>query len=65
MKSKSHSGIKKRVKVKGKGTLMTRKCCKQHLLSDKSKRGKKASPFGLHVVGRKKQDVKRMLPGLV
>lgn len=65
MKSKSHSGVKKRVKVKGKGTLMTCKSCKQHLLSDKSKRGKKASPFGMHVIGKKKQDVKRMLPGLV
>jgi len=65
MKSKSHSGIKKRVKVKGKGTLMTSKSCKKHLLSDKSKRSKKSFPFGKHVTATKRQDVKRMLPGLV
>ncbi|MCF7847081.1 MAG: 50S ribosomal protein L35 [Candidatus Gracilibacteria bacterium] len=46
MKQKTHSGAKKRVKVTGSGKLLLQKACKNHLLSSKSKRQKKADRLG-------------------
>ena len=42
MKQKTHSGLKKRIKVRKSGTLTVSKSCKRHLLSNKSK-GQKAA----------------------
>jgi large subunit ribosomal protein L35 len=41
MKQKSHSGAKKRVRKTGTGKFVVRKSCKNHLLTNKSKRQKK------------------------
>ena len=41
MKQKTHSGLKKRVKVRKSGTVKVQKSCKNHLLVNKSKRQKK------------------------
>ena len=65
MKQKSHSGLKKRVKVKKSGTVMVRKSCKNHLLSNKSKRQKKSFGGGMRVDSSKKQILKKLLPGKV
>lgn len=65
MKAKTHSGMKKRVKVRKSGKLAFRKSCKQHLLADKSKRQKKASPFGMTVPKTHEKQIRRMLPGKV
>ncbi|MBI5754589.1 50S ribosomal protein L35 [Candidatus Peregrinibacteria bacterium] len=45
MKHKTHSGTKKRVKIK-KRKIMLQKSCKKHLLTNKSKRQKKSFPGG-------------------
>lgn len=44
---------------------MVRKACKQHLLSNKSKRQKKSFPGGLHVDSGRMQSLRRLLPGSV
>ena len=46
MKKKSHSGLKKRVKVTAKGKLIFDKSAKKHLLTNKSKRQKGVHPSG-------------------
>ena len=46
MKQKSHSGAKKRVKKTGTGKFVVQKSCKNHLLSNKSKRQKKLNKKG-------------------
>ncbi len=46
MKKKSHSGLKKRVKITGKGKFMFSKSAKKHLLVNKSKRQKKLHQGG-------------------
>jgi large subunit ribosomal protein L35 len=62
MKQKTHSGFKKRVKVRSSGTLSLKKACKNHLLSNKSKRQKKAFSKGMPVSYTREEDVRRMLP---
>jgi len=47
MKQKTHSGLKKRVKITGSGKIMFQKSCKNHLLSSKSKKQKKSGRLGL------------------
>ena len=47
MKQKTHSGLKKRVKVTGSGKVMFQKAAKNHLLSSKSKRQKKTGRLGI------------------
>ncbi|MFA7685969.1 MAG: bL35 family ribosomal protein [Candidatus Gracilibacteria bacterium] len=63
MKSKTHSGIKKRVKIRKSGKLSFEKPCKQHLLSNKSKRQKKTSHFGVAVPKSHEKQIRRMLAG--
>ncbi len=65
MKMKSHSGLKKRVKVKKSGTVMVQKSAKNHLLSNKSKKQKKAYPNGMPVHPTMMSAVRRLLPGKV
>ena len=40
MKAKSHSSVKKRVRVTGSGKLKVEKSCRNHLLLQKSKKQK-------------------------
>jgi len=47
MKQKTHSGVKKRVKITGSGKIQFQKSCKNHLLSSKSKRQKKSFRLGV------------------
>ncbi|MCC7432296.1 50S ribosomal protein L35 [Candidatus Peregrinibacteria bacterium] len=46
MKKKSHSGLKKRIKITGKGKVKFTKSAKKHLLVNKSKRQKKLNRGG-------------------
>lgn len=46
MKKKSHSGLKKRVKLTGTGKVKFTKSAKKHLLVNKSKRQKKLNKSG-------------------
>ena len=64
MKQKSHSGLKKRIKVKNSGTIRVQKSCKNHLLSNKSKKMKKGFAGGLAVSSAKINALRRLLPGV-
>ena len=61
MKQKTHSGLKKRVKVRKSGTLTVSKSCKRHLLSNKSKGQKAAGKCGLPVNKTRLKSVKKLL----
>ena len=65
MKQKNHSGLKKRVKVKKSGVAIIGKSCKNHLLSNKSKRQKKSFSSGMPIDSTKLKAVRRLLPGHV
>jgi len=62
MKLKTHSGMKKRAKVRKGGTIALRKASKRHLLSNKSKRQKKAFLKGMPVTTTRNEDIRRLLP---
>jgi len=62
MKQKTHSGLKKRVKVRKSGTATFRKSSKNHLLDSKSKRQKKSFPNGLPIDATQIGRVKKLLP---
>ncbi len=64
MKQKNHSGLKKRTNVKKSGLIVVKKSCKNHLLSNKSKRQKKAGSSGVIVCSTKMKAVRRLLPTL-
>lgn len=49
MKPKSNSAIKKRIRVTGTGKIKFRKSCRNHLLTQKSKRQKRACNHPLDV----------------
>lgn len=65
MKLKSHSGTKKRVKVKKSGMVMVDKACRRHLLVNKSKRQKRSNKSGMHIDQTRMNDLRRLLPGKV
>ncbi len=62
MKLKSHSASKKRVKISAKGKLSFQKSAKKHLLTNKSKRQKKAFKDGKPLTLRATRNFKRLLP---
>lgn len=64
-KQKSHSGAKKRIKVRKSGTAMAQKPCKNHLLMSKSKRQKAANMDGFPVSVTRIKAIRRLLPGKV
>lgn len=47
MKQKSHSGLKKRVKVTSTGKMIVGKSAKRHLLLNKSKKAKGRGKYGV------------------
>ncbi|MBD3360921.1 50S ribosomal protein L35 [Candidatus Peregrinibacteria bacterium] len=65
MKQRTHSGLKKRVKVRKSGTVTVRKSCKNHLLSNKSKKQKEAYLYGKPVDKTKMKVLRRLMPGIV
>lgn len=67
MKQKTHSGLKKRVRVKnnGKGAVMTEKSCKRHLLSNKSKSQKKSHGSGYLVNPTRLKAIRKLMPGRI
>ncbi len=62
MKLKSHSATKKRVKRTGTGKFMLQKSAKKHLLSNKSKRQKKAFKDGKPVFKGDAKNLAKLLP---
>lgn len=62
MKLKSHSGTKKRVKISGRGKIMLRKPCKNHLLINKSKRQKALYKGGKPIESGDEKKIKQLLP---
>ncbi len=54
--------MKKRVKVKKSGKMMMQKSCKNHLLSNKSKRQKKADSKGMAINKTNTKKIGKMLP---
>ncbi|MBI5753936.1 50S ribosomal protein L35 [Candidatus Peregrinibacteria bacterium] len=65
MKVKSHSGLKKRLRVRKGGTVSFNKAAKRHLLTNKSKRQKKSMRGGIQVFPGYMQDVRRLMAGRV
>jgi len=65
MKQKTHSGLKKRVKVRKSGTISVQKSCKNHLLDNKSKKQKKSFKSGMPVASGRMQSLRRLMPGKV
>lgn len=65
MKLKTHSGAKKRLKVRKSGKVMSEKSAKNHLLSNKSKGQKEAFKFGMPLHSTRVRQVRRMMPGKV
>lgn len=65
MKLKSHSGTKKRVKVKKSGAISVDKAGRRHLLVNKSKRQKKLHKSGMPIDKTRMDDLRRLLPGKV
>ncbi len=65
MKPKSHSGAKKRLKVRKSGLVMSEKTCKNHLLTNKSKRQKDSFKSGMPIHQTRVKYVRQMLPGKV
>ncbi len=61
MKQKTKSAAKKRVKLTGSGKIMLQKAAKNHLLSSKSKRQKKASRLGVDAPKALKGNLAQML----
>ena len=64
MKAKTHSGAKKRIKVRAKGKLVMQKSCKKHLLSNKSKRQKESGKGGLPITKGNEKVLRRLLPNI-
>jgi len=62
-KQKSHSGLKKRVKVRKSGTVSVQKSCKNHLLANKSKGQKKLHKSGMPLEKTKVKAIRKLLPG--
>ena len=65
MKLKSHSGLKKRIKLRKSGKIAINAPGGRHLLSNKSKRQKKFSHKDVAVSGTIKQDLQRLTGGKV
>ena len=65
MKQKTHSGLKKRVKVRKSGTVMVQKSCKRHLLDNKSKKQKKVNKSGMPIPAVRRKSLRRLMPGKV
>jgi len=61
MKQKSHSGAKKRIKIRKSGSVAVDKSCQNHLLSNKSKRQKKISSVPVTTAFMKQ--MRRLIPG--
>lgn len=61
MKRKTHKGLQKRVNVKSSGTMVVKKSCKNHLLSNKSKRQKKSCRGGMAIHKTKISAVRQLL----
>jgi large subunit ribosomal protein L35 len=62
MSLKTRSGVKKRVKITGKGKFKLAKAWKRHLLSDKTKKAKGRNQYGLVVSKTEEKKIKRQLP---
>lgn len=62
MKLKTHRGLKKRVKVTGRGKFLLRKPGKQHLLINKSKRQKAFQNSGKPVHPSDEKKIRQLLP---
>jgi len=61
MKQKTHSGVKKRVKVRNSGTLAVEKSAKRHLLSNKSKKQKASFKSGMPLDKTRAKSVRKLL----
>ncbi|MGL5830637.1 MAG: large ribosomal subunit protein bL35 [Candidatus Altimarinota bacterium] len=61
MKQKSHSGAKKRVKKTASGKFLMKKSAVKHLLTNKSKRQKKAHKSGKQMAPGDAKNFKKLL----
>ncbi len=61
-KLKTHSGLKKRIKVTSSGKFLFKKPGKNHLLKNKSKRQKRLSPLGVKAFSGDAVHITALLP---
>jgi large subunit ribosomal protein L35 len=59
---KTRSGVKKRVKITGKGKIKLAKACKRHLLSNKSQKAKGRNKYGLIASSSETKKIRAQLP---
>jgi large subunit ribosomal protein L35 len=62
MTLKTRSGVKKRVKITGKGKFKLGKACKRHLLMNKSSKAKGRNKYGLIASSAETKRIARQLP---
>ncbi|MEK7523664.1 MAG: 50S ribosomal protein L35 [Patescibacteria group bacterium] len=62
MKLKTHSGLKKRIKISSRGKMMYQKPGKRHLLINKSKRQKATHNMGAPLHHGDQKKVRHLLP---
>ncbi len=65
MKQKSHSGLKKRLKIRKSGSMRFDKSSRRHLLTNKSKKQKRRFKGGLPADSTKMKAIVGMLPGKI
>ncbi|PKL36463.1 50S ribosomal protein L35 [Candidatus Peregrinibacteria bacterium HGW-Peregrinibacteria-1] len=63
MKQKTHSGAKKRIKIRNSGSAVTKKAATSHLLVNKSKGQKSMAKTGIPVHKTRVKALRRMMPG--
>lgn len=59
---KTRKWVSKRVKITWTWKVMMGKCCKRHLLSDKSKKAKGRNKYGLEASSSETRKIKQQLP---
>ncbi len=65
MKAKTHSGAKKRIKVRNSGSIKVEKAARRHLLMNKSKCQKAKGKTGIPVHSTKMKVVRKLMAGKV
>lgn len=64
MKLKTHKGLKKRIKVTGKGKILHWRAGKSHLLSKKSQKRKRRLSLKKEFNKKDEERIRKLIPGI-
>ena len=64
-KQRTHSGAKKRIKIRKSGSLSIGKGAHNHLLKNKSKGQKRLAKGGINIHKTKMKAIRRLMPGQI